>query len=121
LAKNRFPLSTIQSQDKAHMKNLYIKISILLLTQLCCTAVNAQIEKGTWMATGKITMYPDPLRFSIQGDVGYMLSNRLMLIPAGTTSHDLFRLFPRLETHEHARWYEKSTNQKSMLGKREEF
>jgi len=41
--------------------------------------------------------------------------------PAGTTSHDLFRLFPRLETHEHARWYEKSTNQISMLGKRVEL
>lgn len=64
------------------MKNLYIKLSILLLAQLYCTAVNAQIEKGTWMTTGKITMYPDPLRFSIQGDVGYMLSNRLMLIPS---------------------------------------
>jgi len=69
------------------MKNLYIKISILLLLQLCGTVVGAQIEKGTWMATGKSTMYPDPLRFSIEGDVGYMLSNRLMVIPSLKNSY----------------------------------
>jgi hypothetical protein len=41
--------------------------------------------------------------------------------PAGTTSHDLFQFFPRLETYDHAHWYGKSTNQISMLGKRVEF
>ncbi|AEE52885.1 outer membrane beta-barrel protein [Haliscomenobacter hydrossis] len=69
------------------MKNLYIKLSILLLAQLCGTAVSAQIEKGSWMATGKSTMYVDPLRFSIQGDIGYMLSNRLMVIPSLKNSY----------------------------------
>lgn len=69
------------------MKNLYIKISILLLLQLCGTVVGAQIEKGTWMASGKHIIYPDPLSFSIQGDVGYMLSNRLMVIPSIKNSY----------------------------------
>lgn len=69
------------------MKNLYIKLSILLLAQLYSTSVSTQIKKGTWMATGKHSMYVDPLRFSVQGDVGYMLTNRLMLIPSLKSSY----------------------------------
>lgn len=82
------------------MKNLYIKLSILLLAQLCSTAVGAQIEKGTWMARGNSRVYLN--KFGLRTiefltETGYAFSDRFMVLPSLFTSEVHFNIKTELD------------------------